>query len=280
MNIIITIIVSLLLIGCSNEAKIEEIDVASKVVVDGWIEKNDVAYVILSKSVPINQEVNQYNAFNYVIRNAKVSISDGNTEEILSLKTTQDRIPPYIYYGKDIIGAEGKTYTLKIEYNGKVITATTSISNSVNIDKVTYQKQNSFDTKGNLHIQFTDPLHQKNYYQIATKVKDIDSLYVPSLFGNLDDSKFQTPNINWQIKKGITLFPKSIDPDFTDGKEVFVKLRTMTKASYDFWNSWQNEIVNGQNPIFPSNTSLKSNINGGIGIWAGYGTDVFYIRTQ
>ena len=280
MNLIKIIIASLFLISCSNEAKIAEIDTASKVVVDGWIEKNDVSYVILSKSVPINQEVNQYNAFNYVIRNAKVTISDGNTEEILSLKTSQDRIPPYIYYGKDIIGTEGKTYTLKIEYNGKVITATTTIPNSVNIDEVTYQKQNTFDTKGNLHIQFTDPIHQKDYYQIATKVKGIDSLFVPSLYGNLDDSKFQTATINWQIKKGITLFPKSIDPDFADGKEVFVKLRTMTKASHDFWNSWQNEIVNGQNPIFPSNTSLKSNINGGIGIWAGYGTDVFYIRTQ
>ena len=45
----------------------------------------------------------------------------------------------------------------------------------------------------------------------------------------------------------------------------------MNKDAFDFWNSWQNEIVNGKNPIYPSNTSLKSNIKGGIGIWAGYG---------
>ena len=56
--------------------------------------------------------------------------------------------------------------------------------------------------------------------------------------------------------------------------------RTMNKESFDFWNSWQNEIINGQNPIFPSNTSLKTNIKGGLGIWAGYGSDVVIVNTN
>ena len=54
----------------------------------------------------------------------------------------------------------------------------------------------------------------------------------------------------------------------------------MNKESFDFWNSWQNEIINGQNPIFPSNTSLKTNIKGGLGIWAGYGSDVVIVNTN
>ncbi|MNG13264.1 hypothetical protein D3C84_969320 [compost metagenome] len=53
----------------------------------------------------------------------------------------------------------------------------------------------------------------------------------------------------------------------------------MNKDAFDFWNSWQNEIVNSRNPIYPSNTSLKSNIKGGIGIWAGYGQSTILVRT-
>jgi len=53
----------------------------------------------------------------------------------------------------------------------------------------------------------------------------------------------------------------------------------MNKDALDFWNSWQNELVNSRNPIYPSNTSLKSNINGGIGIWAGYGQNTIVVRT-
>jgi hypothetical protein len=76
------------------------------------------------------------------------------------------------------------------------------------------------------------------------------------------------------------LFPKTkFTPNFADGDLIYVKLRTQNKDALDFWNSWQNEIVNSRNPIYPANTSLKSNINGGIGIWAGYGQSIFIVKT-
>ena len=76
------------------------------------------------------------------------------------------------------------------------------------------------------------------------------------------------------------LFPKTkFTPYFADGDLIFVKLRTQNKEALDFWNSWQNEIVNSRNPIYPSNTSLKSNIKGGIGIWAGYGQSTLEVKT-
>jgi len=59
-----------------------------------------------------------------------------------------------------------------------------------------------------------------------------------------------------------------------------MKFRTMPKHGYDFWNSWQNEVVNGQNPIFPATVSLQSNIQGGIGIWCGYGSYSYRINTK
>ena len=54
----------------------------------------------------------------------------------------------------------------------------------------------------------------------------------------------------------------------------------MDKAGFEFWNSWQNEIINGKSPIFPNTTSLKSNIDGGIGIWAGYGHQTVLVEAK
>jgi hypothetical protein len=46
----------------------------------------------------------------------------------------------------------------------------------------------------------------------------------------------------------------------------------MDKAHYEFWNSFQDEVLNTGNPFASSVTVIKSNILGdGLGIWGGYG---------
>ncbi len=217
---------------------------------------------------------------NHVIRSAKVSVSDGEKEELLRLRINEDVIPPFMYYGSEIIGEKGKTYTLKIEYLNQVVEAITNIPSEVPIQSVSYEKKNTTDKTGYIVVNFDDPIGEKNYYQIATKVENDEVVFTPTLYGNLDDSGFNTSSISLQIKRGVSIFPKTkFQPYFNDGDHVYVRLRTMNKEAYDFWNSWQNEIVNSRNPIYPSNTSLKSNIKGGIGIWAGYGQSTLEVKT-
>jgi hypothetical protein len=64
------------------------------------------------------------------------------------------------------------------------------------------------------------------------------------------------------------------------GDWIDVKFRTQSRVAYDFWNSWQNEVLNAQNPVFPAYTNLKSNIKGGIGIWCGYGVSNYRIHAN
>ena len=45
----------------------------------------------------------------------------------------------------------------------------------------------------------------------------------------------------------------------------------MMEEGFNFWNNWQNEVINSQNVMFPANKSLNGNIKGGLGIWCGYG---------
>jgi hypothetical protein len=280
MNKLFISIVLLLLLGCNRDDTVKKTGRESEIVVEGWIEEGDVAQVILSRSVPINTTIDTINGINYVIRSAKVTLSDGINEEILRLRTNNNHIPPFVYYGSDIIGKAGKQYTLRIEYLGKKLEATTSIPNSVPFESASYVKNHPSDRNGFAFIKFKDPVNEKNYYQIETRLVNHDSLFIPALYGNLSDENFTSSDVSIQIYRGKSFNEDSeYKPYFEDGNKIYIKLRTMNKIGFDFWNSWQNEILNGQSPIFPNTTSLKSNITGGLGIWEGYGQQTILLKT-
>ena len=277
-NLILSFFV--VLISCNKEDITKQISVESRIVVEGSIEEGGFAKVLLSRSVPIGVAVDSTTILNYVIRSAKVTVSDGVKEEVLRLKRDNNTIPPFVYFGSEIIGETGKTYSLKIEYLNRIITAKTTIPFSVPILSADYIKDNPTDKKGNILIKFNDPINEKNYYQVQTKLNK-DLIYIPAIYANLNDANFVDPAISFQILRGKTFsFEDYSDYKtyFEDGDVISVKLRTMNKAGFDFWNDWQNEIINGQSPIFPNTTSLRSNIEGGIGIWEGYGQNTILMR--
>ncbi len=266
--------------SCSSDNFSEQKTLESKIVVEGWIEEDGYANVLLSSSIPVTDVIDSTNVLNHVIRSAKITISDGQNSEVLRVKNDKNRIPPFVYFGSELKGEAGKEYSIKIEYLNRVVEAVTSIPKSVPLKSAEYIKKNATDTTGYVFVKFDDPVQEKNYYQIATKIEGEEPVFVPAFYGNLDDKNFESSSVSVQINRGILLFPKTkFTPYFADGDLIHVKLRTQTKEALDFWNSWQNEIVNSKNPIYPSNTSLKSNIKGGIGIWAGYGQSTIIVRT-
>ncbi|MBS7252617.1 DUF4249 domain-containing protein [Flavobacterium branchiicola] len=269
----------LIAVSCSKEDFSEQ-STESKIVVEGWIEEGDYAQVLLSTSIPVTGVIDSTNVLNHVIRSAKITVSDGETSEVLRVKNDKNRVPPFVYYGTTLMGEAGKEYSIKIEYLDRVIQAVTTIPKTVKIKSAEYVKKDPSDKTGYIFVKFDDPANEKNYYQIATKIDGEEPIFVPAFYGNLDDSNFKGSSVSVQINRGILLFPKTkFTPYFSDGDLIYVKLRTQNKDALDFWNSWQNEIVNSRNPIYPANTSLKSNIKGAIGIWAGYGQSLFIVRT-
>jgi hypothetical protein len=275
----IVFLFALVVLSCSKD-DFSERSIESKVVVEGWIEEGDYAQVLLSSSIPVTDAIDSTNVLNHVIRSAKITISDGQTSEVLRVKNDKNRVPPFVYFGSTLKGEAGKEYSLKIEYLNRVIEAVTKIPKSVELKSAEYIKKVATDTTGYVFVKFDDPVNEKNYYQIATKIDGEEPIFVPSFYGNLDDKNFSKSEVSVQINRGVLLFPKTkFTPYFADGDLIHVKLRTQDKEALDFWNSWQNEIVNSRNPIYPANTSLKSNIKGGIGIWAGYGQSTLIVKT-
>lgn len=275
----ILFLIAVIITSCAKDDFAEK-SIESKIVVEGWIEEGDYAQVLLSSSIPVTDVIDSTNVLNHVIRSAKITVSDGQTSEVLKVKSDKNRVPPFVYFGNSLKGESGKEYTLKIEYLNRVVQAVTRIPKSVPLKSAEYIKKAETDTTGYVFVKFDDPLNEKNYYQIATRIDKEEPIFVPAFYGNLDDINFETSSVSVQINRGVLLFPKTkFTPYFADGDVIYVKLRTQDKEALDFWNSWQNEIVNSKNPIYPSNTSLKSNIKGGIGIWAGYGQSTIIVKT-
>lgn len=267
-------------LAACNRDEFTDIPYDTRIVVDGWIEQGDVARVLLMHSVPLTASVDSSNYLKYVIRSATVIVSDGETDDTLRLKSSSVHLPPYIYVGNKIVGEEGKNYTLTVKYLDTTLTAESVIPASVPINGLEYQKENPTDTVGWLLIKFTDPAERRNYYQVTTCVEESDDIFIPALYGVLDNNNFTSTNVEFKITRGITIFPETnFESHFADGDYVRVKLRTMSKEGFDFWNSWQYEIINTQNPLFPANKSLKGNIKGGgLGFWSGYGQSSQAIR--
>ncbi|MDR0798486.1 MAG: DUF4249 domain-containing protein [Dysgonamonadaceae bacterium] len=272
--------ITLLLVSCAEENAVQFIEYTPKVAVEGWIENGFPAVVLLSRTAPFDHPLDTTALMKQIITSAKVSVSDGEQTEILTLGVNYDYMPPYIYYGQTLRGETGKTYTLKIEYNNQVISAETYIPEPVPLDSCWFVKTSPSDTTGYIHVRWKNT--SDAYYQIATKVAQKETVYTPCLYGNFSAAQLTVDAIvEIQINKGPMLFPKiQFNTYFSAGETVYLKFRTQPKAGYDFWTSWQNEILNAQNPIFPAHTNLISNIQGGTGLWCGYGTYTYQIETQ
>ena len=253
----------------------------SKIVVEGWIDEGDVARVLLSRSIPMTDLVDSANIMRYAIRSAMVIVTDGEIYDTLRLTSAPRYFPPFLYVGSKIVGKTNGKYTLIVNTLNRRLTAETVIPPSIPIDNVSYVRTNPTDTIGNLIVEFTSPVDQQNYFQIATMLEGHDNIFVPCLYANFNSRNFVSSNVSVQITRGVTVFPQTnFEMHFNDGDRIRVRLRTMHKEGFDFWNIWQNELINAQNAIFPANTSLKSNINGGIGIWCGYGQSTVRITAQ
>jgi len=263
---IILILFLLFLVACEDE-NFETPSYIQKIVVDGWIEQGQQAKVFLTLSTPYFSDIDSTSIRKLVLTTAKVTLTDGSISEILTLHSNSDYFPPYVYQSNSIIGTIGHSYSLKIEYGGVTVTSITHIPEPEPIDSIWFLLATGIDTAGYIKISFTDQLNVDNYYRIMTRTGNKTSKYTPVFLPNLDGSLVDGQDITLSLAG-----EKDDNPlYFNVNDTVNVKLCTIDKAVFKFWNSLYVELKNANNPFAASNTHVISNINGGLGIWAGYG---------
>ena len=254
------------LVGCIAEHDYNA-GYRQRLVVEGSIEAGRGAIVALSLNTPFDEEYDEDDMKDLVVRWAKVTVECGERSEVLVGRSDKEYPTQYIYTGSDIIGEVGESYTLIVEYSGRTWRATTTIPTPAELGDISITRM------------------RDTLYTITATLPPTDSpcmidcamggsrYFAPTMLGVYDASDMvRRVTVNRPMGN---LYVNEYMTHFHVRDTVALKLRTMGSFAYEYWNLWQNNVINSLNPIFPAVDNLPTNIsNDAMGIWAGYGSSV------
>lgn len=274
--------------SCEKDITVDLPPPESKIVVEGTIESNGTPYLYLSKNAPYFAPVDPTSLNEYIVHDAKVTVSDGAQTDTLREIVLSGRKTGY-YATFNMKGVAGKYYQLTIEAAGKKLWATAKIPPLVPLDSAWFLAESEGDSLGRITAHLSDPDSIGNYYRVMTQRTNkkyytknplgIDSPpdYVPSFSSNFEDRIFNGKSFDVRISRGQAL-NSTADYDsnrergrFKKGDTISIKWMSISKETYDFWKTVEVTVNNSGNP-FAAPVTIKSNIKGdGLGTWAGYG---------
>lgn len=259
-----------------------EVDIPSdrqELVIEGWIEDGRFPVVIVTTSLPVSTEYQDWTVLEEnLVRWAKVSVSDGEREVVLTGKLDWDYFPPYVYTTSRMTGEAGKTYKLKVEYGGRVETAETTVPERVPLE---YVKVVELEGGYGIVAGLKDNPQTKDYFRFFTMIEGVDSTYVPSFMGLVDDSVLTADEVNEVSVFGAFVANFGSEqraPTFFFEEDVVrFRLSNMDEASFNYWEDYDDVSSLSMNPFFPVNKKIRSNVSSGMGCWAGYGSSYYTV---
>ena len=265
-----------LLTGCNEGDTITP--QPSVMVVEGWIENGKFPVVILTKTLPITSELQDPNNLEqYLIRWAKVTISDGQNKVVLIGRYDETYFPPYVYTTSWMRGEVGKTYYLTVDYQDFHAQAQTTIPAPPVVDEYRVERvANSSKEQYQITACFRDNPNEKNYYQFFTKIGLKSNQYIASYLGSIDDSHIRE-YCEFPVYRSYTYNTEDYTSNFDKEEVVAVKFAQVDETSYRFWDAYTKSQSLNTNMFLATTTSLPSNITGGKGYWCGYGAVTKYL---
>lgn len=249
----------------------------SRFVVEGWIEDGGYPVVILTRSLPVNSEfVAMDDLSDYVLRWAKVTVSDGQDSVVLTGKYDAGYFPPYVYTTSRMKGMAGKAYTLTVEYRDEQATARTTIPQQPPQCAFTVEKCADSDTLFQVTAKFIDIPDEKNYYQFFVRVGTQSKQYLASYLGSIDDEVVGNGIVEVPIYRGHQLADTHYTPYFSLCDTVSIKFAQVDETTFRMWDSYTKTLSLSGNMFLSTYSNLPSNIVGGYGYWCGYGSVTNY----
>lgn len=261
------LILGALLLGACTVEKIDE-----HLVVDGWIEDGGYPVVILTSSVAVVDGTLDYDDLSkHVLNWATVSVSDGEQTVFLTGMEDDRYFPPYIYTTSSIKGQAGKTYTLNVKYGKTEASAVTSIPAPQTLTSI-----ESSETSDGFTIKVGFTPKDGSYYGFFTRRDGKDSTYLACMYSLVDGA-----NISGEYEsllfRGFDVMGTEFSWHYEHEDHVSVRFSTMDAASYGYWKGLFDEWIFSRNPFFPVRATPESNVVGGYGCWAGYGSTYYEI---
>ncbi|NBC83971.1 MAG: DUF4249 family protein [Bacteroidetes bacterium] len=270
-NPIYLISLVLVTLACEKELPLNIPEYEQLVVVEGMVEPGEKTRVLLSLTAPFFNDYDSVSMLDYRLTTAKVVMRYDSVSEVLRLTKNKKYFPPFVYESTSR-GETGKNYSLEVTHGGDTISASTYIPKPTSIDSLWYEQKPDKDSSFYFRIQFTDDPATKDYYILFTRVRGKEQKFYPTRTAAYDDALFSGKQVTFRMERGVTSVLDVNDmQSYRLGDIVVVKLCTVNKAVYEYWNSYQNLLISSANPFSSPSNELESNINNGIGIFGGYG---------
>lgn len=260
---------------CCDEEYHESHSVA--LVVEGTIEDGGFPIVTLTKSLHISSEYQDISDLSdFIVKWAKVTVSDGTDEVVLTGKYDDRYFPPFVYTTGRMKGEAGKKYKLIVEYKDYHAESTTTIPQSPSIDGFEVKTCEGNDTLYQVNISFHDDKKAKSYYQVFTRVGTDTKTYNAAYLGSFDSDNIKE-HATVSATRGWKLKQENYTPYFLKSDTVSVKFARVDSISFNFWNDYSKSLSFSNNMFMPMKTNIRSNIEGGLGYWCGMGVDVINV---
>jgi len=275
----------ILFTACEKDVTVNLPVAEQQLVVEGYIYENTFPYVFLTKSSPFFSELDSSTLQKYVVRGATVIISDGITTDTMA---EFDSMYVHLYYSLHMTGVVGRSYSLRIESEGKTVTASTFLPQAIQLDSTWWKADGNKDSLGFAWAHLTDPDTLGNYYRwFAKRInhytygKNIgeqkDSIFIAPLGSTFEDRFINGKSFDFGYNRG--QIPNSDKDDdgisdergyFKKGDTIVVKWCTFDQANFTFWRAAEQQLQSNGNP-FANPSPIFGNIKGGLGVFGGYG---------
>jgi len=279
------IVIAIFFSSCEENISLDLPREDPRVVVDGYVETGLPPYVLLSRSSSYFDPINPGALNSFAESGAFVTINDGvKTVQLIELDTVVNGISLKGFYAAldsvtklpTMFGEEGRTYQLTIiTKDNQQLSSTAKLQPHIALDSTWFKVQENLDSLGLAWAHLTDPDTIGNYYRWMAKRITKDDLFLAPLGSAFEDKFINGQSFDFNALRG--QIPNSTKPDdikeeaglFKKGDTIIVKFCAVDRGTFEFWRDAETQISNNGSPFaVPSN--IKSNITGGLGVFATY----------
>lgn len=281
-----------ILYSCTKIVPLNNIPADDKLVLNSILNPDSAITVYLSKTSAI------LDTNIYWINDAEIEVYKNDIFEGLLTNIAAGK------YMSSVFPEEGATYSLKINYPGyETPSSSDSIPKMIPLNYSTYTTPVGFDESGfpisEAYINFSDPINQKNYYELIfleeyNNVLDVFNYFLetdpafnaegapPNYYGLLyfSDELFNGSVYTFKMKFSAG-YQMDGDGEYIDSGPYYIVLRSISENYYLYKKSLAWHLFTQGNSISDINSFLVlgdpvdmySNIENGYGIFASYSSD-------
>lgn len=285
--------------SCEKDIEIDIPPSEPQIVVEGSIENGQPPIILISKTIGFFDPTSPDDIANLYISDASVFVNGAELTPICVADVPEDLLPLFAelvgvpvgdlddlplcgYVGLDMIGEFNTSYSLRVEVDNKTLTASTHIPDPVMPDSSYFRLWANSPQYGYVFTRFMDPDTLNNAYRVFTKRigpnnndNPADEVYYAPFGSTFLDEFFNGTSLEVGFQRGQP-FNSSRAVDVGDengffeiGDRFVFKFCAISEPSYQFYRTFEQQLGTNGSP-FAAPNNVISNIDGGLGIWAGY----------